>query len=273
MALPVPTIDHVIVNALDRLDEVADLYRRLGFTLTPRGHHTLGSSNHLAVLGTDYIELLGVEPGVGNRTDVLEWPPGLNGLVFKTFDSDGLYAGLHAAGLPALPPQAFSRPVDTPTGPRDASFRTVRLERDAVPAGRIFFCHHLTPELVWDDAMRRHANGAIGIKRFVIAANDPTVMLGLFGRLFGDCAAHDTLAAGLAYVEVVKPSVLHQEFGTACADADGRQSYMAVLVLRTASLDRTAEALHAGGIASTRAHNAITVAAAQAGGVTLVFAP
>jgi Glyoxalase-like domain len=43
--LPVPTLDHVVVNTQDRLDEAAETYRRLGFTLTPRGYHTLGSMN------------------------------------------------------------------------------------------------------------------------------------------------------------------------------------------------------------------------------------
>jgi len=30
-----------------------------GFTMTPRGTHTLGSINHLAIFGTEYLELLG----------------------------------------------------------------------------------------------------------------------------------------------------------------------------------------------------------------------
>ena len=63
MTLPVPTIDHVVINARDELDAAADLYARLGFTITPRGHHTLGSSNNLAIFGTDYLALVGVLPG------------------------------------------------------------------------------------------------------------------------------------------------------------------------------------------------------------------
>jgi catechol 2,3-dioxygenase-like lactoylglutathione lyase family enzyme len=39
MTHPVPTIDHVVVNVRDRIDEAAETYRRLGFTLTPRGYH------------------------------------------------------------------------------------------------------------------------------------------------------------------------------------------------------------------------------------------
>ena len=61
--LPMPTLDHVVVNVRDRIDEALDTYQRLGFTMTPRGYHTLGSMNHLAILGTEYLELIAAPPG------------------------------------------------------------------------------------------------------------------------------------------------------------------------------------------------------------------
>ena len=42
MTLPVATLDHVVINARDDLDHAADIYRRLGFTLTQRMVATLG---------------------------------------------------------------------------------------------------------------------------------------------------------------------------------------------------------------------------------------
>lgn len=276
MAKPIPAIDHVVINARDRLEEAAATFHRLGFSLTPRGHHTLGSINNLAIFGTDYLELLGVPPGVDGRTDVLDWPAGLNGLVFKTFDSDGTFAALGAADVPALPPQAFSRPVEMPGGTRDAAFRTVRLERGAVPAGRMFFCHHLTPELVWHDAWRRHPNGALGIGRAVVCAAEPAALGGLFARMFGDEHVRQTadgcrLSAGLASIDVMTPAALDAEFGDGAPEAAGRDQFMAALTLRTLSLDRTARALRDGRIAATQGKDGITVAAAAACGVTLAF--
>ena len=273
---PMPTIDHVVINARDRLDEAAATYQRLGFALTPRGHHTLGSSNNLAMLGTDYIELLGVMPGVGSRTDVLDWPAGLNGLVFKTFDSDATFAALQNAGMPVLPPQEFSRPVEMPGGARDAAFRTVRLERDAVPAGRVFFCHHLTPELVWHDAWRRHPNGALGILCAVVCAADPAALGSLFARMFGADAVRPTadgctLSAALARIDVVTPAALEAEFGAAAPAAEGRDQFMAALTLRTLSLDLVARALRNGGITAVQDSQSITVPAGAACGVTLLF--
>lgn len=271
MTLPVAVLDHVVVNARDSLDELAETYRRLGFTLTPRGRHTLGSSNHLAVFGTDYLELVGVEPGPDNRTDVLDWPPGLNGIVFKTYDAEAVYGTLQANGVPVLPVQALSRPVQTPSGPQDAAFRTVRITRDAAPSGRLYFCQHLTPGLVWDDAVMRHPNGAVGVKRAVIAAANPVGLLTLFSQMFGSCTADGKLTAGHSHIDVVTPGLLHTEFGDCMPNADGRQQFMAALMIRTASLEHTAAALLAGGIASKRHGNTITVAARDAGGVTVVF--
>ena len=269
MTLPIPLIDHVVVNVRDGLDAAADLWTRLGFQLTPRGHHTLGSSNNLAILGTDYIELLGVLPGA-DRSDVLEWPAGLNGLVFKTTDSDETYATLSEAGVPILPPQAFSRPVDMGDGhSKDASFRTVRLERDAAPAGRMFFCHHLTPNLVWHDPWRRHPNGATGIHAFLIAAADPAAYAALFALMFGDPAVRATptgciLTAGLATIVVDTPEAL------AVADLGDRPSMMAGLVIRTASLTRARAALQSGGIEAP-ATGPVSIPATVAGGLTLTF--
>src|ERR1700761_5099947 len=109
--LPVPTLDHVVVNARDQIDQAADTYRRLGFTLTPRGYHTLGSINHLATFGTDYLELIAAPAGETRRQEILEAPAGLNGLVFGTEDSAATYAALKEVGVPIEPPQEFSRPV------------------------------------------------------------------------------------------------------------------------------------------------------------------
>ncbi len=172
---PMPTLDHVVVNVRDRIEEGLDTYQRLGFTMTPRGYHTLGSMNHLAILGTEYLELIAARPGETRRAEILASPFGLNGLVFGTDDSTAVYSALHGAGVPVEPPLEFSRPVELPDGSaRDATFRTVRLTPGLVPAGRIYFCHHFSRDLVWRDEWRHHANGAVGVTRAVIAARDPS---------------------------------------------------------------------------------------------------
>ena len=276
MTLPIPVIDHIVVNAREALDSVADIYARLGFTLTPRGHHTLGSSNNLAIFGTDYLELVGVLPGRGERTEVLDWPAGLNGLVFRSYGANATHDALCAAGVPVLPVQAFSRPVEMPDGVQDASFRTVRLTRDAAPPGRVYFCEHLTPGLVWHEGWQRHANGVLGVARIVIAAADPPAMGMLFARMFGDDAVRRsgqavTLLAGLARVDVVTPAAMRAEFGDAAPDGGGRQDFMAAMTLRTASADRAAAALAVGGIPHARGPGRVTVPGHALGSLALVF--
>ena len=80
-------LDHVVINVQTRLDAGAAAYRNLGFSLTERGHHTLGTSNHLALFQQDYLELLGVEAGRPNPAwDIVANAVGIQGLAFKTPD-------------------------------------------------------------------------------------------------------------------------------------------------------------------------------------------
>ena len=84
-------------------------------------------------------------------------------------------------------------------------------------------------------------------------------------------AAEGVLSAGLSRVEVVTPAALGARYGRAAPDGGGRRQFMAALHLRTLSLGRVDTALAAGGVAHARADGAVTVAADDAGGVTLVF--
>jgi hypothetical protein len=275
--LPVPTLDHVVVNVRDRIDSGLETYNRLGFTMTPRGYHTLGSMNHLAILGNEYLELIAAAPGETRRAEILTAPFGLNGLVFGTDNSAAVYAALHQAGVPVEPPLEFSRPVELTDGSKDATFRTVRITPGTVAAGRIYFCHHFTRDLVWRDEWRHHANGAIAVARAVVAARDPSVLGALFARMFGEDAIRRSgsgcsLAVGLSRFDVITKDALAGEFGDAAPAADGRDEYMAALTIRTRSLERAATALAAGQIRGVRREaDRIVVPATEAFGVTLEF--
>lgn len=271
---PVPVIDHVVVNVRGRMAEAADLYARLGFALTPLGRHTLGSINHLAMFGPDYLELLGLPEGMADRMDVLAWPEGLTGIAFATEDADAVHAALAEAGAPVQPPLPFSRPVALPQGTRDAAFRVVRIDHAACPAGRLFFCQHLTRGLVWRDAWRRHPNGVLGIAGVVIAAAQPERLGSLFRTLFGAEAvvpvpAGLRLLAGLAAIDVVAPAEVARRYGAAAPALEGREAVMAALVLRVAGLERTAAALRVDGV--TASAERVLVSASAAMGVALEF--
>jgi hypothetical protein len=274
MTYPVPTIDHVVVNARDRLDEACAAYTRLGFTLTPRGYHTLGSANNLAIFGTDYLELIGIMSPDAARRDIMQDPHGLNGLVFGTEDSAAVYASLVASGVPATPPNEFSRPVELPGGTRDAVFRTVHIQPPQGRPGRLYFCHHFTRDLVWRDEWRHHANGAVGVDRAVIASADPALLGDLFSRMFGPGAVRTvpgglSLVVGLQRFDVLDHAAVAAVLGDAASDAAGRAHYMAALTLRTLSLDQAAAAL--AGLPVLRAAGRILVPASEAMGCPIEF--
>ena len=254
MTLPAATLDHVVINARDELDRAADIYRRLGFTLTERGYHSLGSTNHLAMFGTDYLELIAVSKGAtSGRLDLLNYPFGLNGLVFGSEDSAVTYAALHKAGLPFDPPVEFTRPVKYTGGQGDARFRTVRMKAGVVPYGRIYYCHHFTRDLVWRDEWRHHANGAVAVVRAIIVEPDPAKGAKLYADMFGaetvrDIKGGKTVVIGNSRFDIVTEAELKAQFGDAVPDAEGRSAYMAGLTFRTVSLAQAAQVLQAGKI-------------------------
>jgi len=146
MSRPRPAFDHLVINARDRLDDAEACYRGLGFTLTPRGYHTLGSINHCAVFGHDYLELVGIGTHAKEvRGELMRFPEGLNGIVFATDDAVSLYMTLAEAGAPVELPVVFSRPVNLGARTADARFRVVRVKAEAAPYGRVYFCQHFTP--------------------------------------------------------------------------------------------------------------------------------
>ena len=169
----VAPLDHVVVNVLRGMAAAAETFAALGFMLTPLGRHSLGSINHLMMTPGAYLELVGVPDEGKQRQEVLDSPFGLNGLVLKSADAEATFARLTACGLPALAPTSFSRPVVVDGVAQDARFRTVRLAAAAFPAGRVYHCEHLTPELVWRPEWLAHANGFVTIDELVIASPKP----------------------------------------------------------------------------------------------------
>lgn len=169
-------LDHIVINTRFEMDRAETIFSSLGFTLTPRGFHTLGSHNHLMMFATDFLELIGIAEADGHmRLELVEGNLGLNGLVFKSDDVDKTYARLESLGMAGDAPKSFSRPVilsDSST--RDACFRTVTARADSFPAGRLYFCEHQTPDLIWRPEWQSHANGVTHFSELVVVTGQPT---------------------------------------------------------------------------------------------------
>jgi hypothetical protein len=276
MDFPPAVLDHVVVDVGEAIDEATGIYRGLGFQMTPIGRHSLGTVNRLAMFQSNYLELLGYERGVANlRADVAGFPAGLNGLVFATEDSAAVYAAMTANGVPIQEPVEFFRPVELPGGKQeDARFRTVRLPRGTIPAGRVYFCHHLTRNLVWRDEWLSHANGAAAVAGVIIAAENPETTAAVLEKMFGPTALSRSaggaaLAMTNARLDIMTPDGLAQRYGNSAPDPSGRTDYMAALILKAVSRAKAAQVLR--GSATVVDGDRIIVPADRACNVTLEF--
>jgi hypothetical protein len=276
--IPSPRFDHVVVYVDDQLDASAETYARLGFQLTERGHHTLGSSNHLAIFGTDYLELLGYEPARVTENSVLwNMPKGLGGLVFKPGPDAGFRDAIVARGVPAEESREFSRPVEVDGTAKDVRFRVTHLAPEVAFGGRVFFCHHFTPELVWRPEWQQHPNGVTGIAEFIVASADPERAAAPYRKLYGD-AAFNTVGGGVVLqadrgrLLILTADAARAELGSALPPMpqDGRDA-MVGLVLRTTSRERARAALSAGGVPAQEFQGRLLVPAAEAFGLALGF--
>ncbi len=274
-----PILDHVVVNVMDGLDAAFRAYEQLGFQLTPRGYHSLGSINHLAVFETDYLELLGYEAGKqGNRAELWRHPPGLTGLVFKGDQLDARHADLKARGVYVDPPNEFTRPVALPDGSRDAHFRVMRTAPEDVQNGRTFFCHHFTPELVWRPAWQAHPNRVTAIAEFVIATQDPARTSAIYERMFGPSLLRPVtggvaFSAGVPRVSILTPDAIAARFGLVPALGPEGSDHMVALVFKTAAPEVTRTVLADNGVPFAPYADGIVVAAADAAGVIAAFVP
>jgi len=270
-------IDHVVILTRD-LDRAQETYARLGLSLTPRGHHTLGSQNHCIMFGRDYIELLAVptpNPAQLAFSEFLSRGEGLAAVAFGTANADAAYAELGADGITAGAPLDFSRPVHLPEGVRDAAFRIVHLPEDLTPGCHAFLCQHFTRDLVWRREYQSHALGATGLAALAIVAEDPVVAAGRYAKLLDrrpqPIAEGQLVDTGSVPIALTARGKLGRRLEGVELPPRPRP-LAAALFIRVADRARAAAALRRGGFEPRALRDgAFAVNAEQAHGVTLVF--
>ena len=191
--------------AVRDLDAAAERWRRLGFTVSPRGTHSphLGSGNYTIVFAIDYIELLGIlaeTPHNAATRAFLAQREGLERVAFTALDSAAGVAELQARGIAATGPVSFGRPVDLPDGGKtEAKFCVMHWPVDEKPGGlRIFACQHLTREAVWIKSLQTHANTARRLMEVEMLTLDPKAAGAQMTRLIDQPA--EALADGAVRV-------------------------------------------------------------------------
>ncbi len=269
-------LDHAVIGVLDQLDSAAAVFRKLGFKLTPRGYHTLGSINHLAVFGENYLELLGFPPGDDKkRSDLWSYPVGLNGLAFRTTDAATLRGELAAAGKPVTDWKDFSRPVDVDGVQKPASFRTFQLGQDAISNGRFFFCQHNTPELVWRPVDQDHPNSVLDISDVFIVSRAPQPITELFDGFPTAAPRIDkdgvVIKAGGVTIHIISEDKAVARFGSTIPQSFEGNERKIALGLKVRSLKAAADALALGGFSPLAFEGGLLVNADAANGVALWF--
>lgn len=250
--------DHFVILVRD-IDRSAVLFQELGFRLTERGHHTLGTCNNTIILEGNYFELLGIEkPGPRNASFAkwLERYEGPSAIALQTSSSDGVHHELAALGVTTAAPEDFSRPVQLAGGTFDARFRNTRFPHGTPPGElTLFSCQHLTKDLVWRPEWQDHPNGARRILSATLVHPAPDRLAPKYERLFGAGAMSAdgngfTLRLGSTPVRFDTPGAFDHRFPGIARPVDAPEPWFAGATIAVRSLERTRRLLAERGIAT-----------------------
>jgi Glyoxalase-like domain len=274
-------IDHAVVVVKD-LDKATENWKRLGFTVSPRGTHSakMGSGNATIMLDPDYIELLGVlvetEHNAPTRAFLATRGEGIERIAFTALDSAAGADEIRARGYEPVGPTDFERPVTMPDGSLSAArFRIFQWPIAEAPGGlRIFACQHKTRETVWIPELMTHANGAKCLKQVLVvspgAAKDAAHLARMIDRdARAEADGAVTVASGsdrADFVFLTKDQLGARYPEVALVGLPERGG--AGLVLATSDLAAAEKAI---GSASVRSGATVCVAPSAANGALLVF--
>jgi hypothetical protein len=274
-------IDHAVV-VVRNLDQAAENWKRLGFTVSPRGTHSakMGSGNTTIMLDPDYIELLGVlvetEHNTPTRAFLAQRGEGIERIAFTAVDSAAGAEEIRARGYEAVGPTDFERPVTMPDGSRSAAkFRIFQWPIAEAPGAlRIFACQHKTRETVWIPELMNHANGARRLKQILVVSPEAEKDAAHLARMIDRdvCAESDGAAAVPSgsdradFIFLTKGQLGRRYPQVALAGLPERGG--AGLVIATSDLAAAEKAL---GSAGVRSDGAVCVAPAAANGALLAF--
>jgi hypothetical protein len=255
-------------------------WRRLGFTLSPRGTHSahMGTGNYTIMLDPDYIELLGVLAPTEHNAPArafLESREGIERVAYTAIDSAAGAEEIRARGFIPIGPTDFERPVTMPDGALSAAkFRTFQWPVKEAPAGmRIFACQHKTRETVWIAELMQHANGAKRLKQVLLVAPDPAREAAHLSRLT-DCQAHKQADGAIAvpsggnradFVFMTLQQLSARYPGVPLAGVPERGAAGLVIAADLAKAEKVL------GAAAVRSSNSISVPPASANGTLLAF--
>lgn len=283
MTHPVKGVDHVFI-LVNELDKSAEHYRRLGFTLSPRGLHSKekGTGNYTIMFPDDYFELLGIvneTPGnLHQRRRLDDQGEGLHAIACRIDNAQEAKAELAALGIQTGDVGAFQRPVQLPKGGESiAAFETVSFNDEEVPQGMVFMCQHKTRETVWLPELLEHENGATGLSAIGLISTDPQAAAHGFARLYSESKVTADTPLRVRTGENSADILVYNREQAECIY--GKEAVSKVpngafsnLIIKVGDLIKARAVLEANGIAYKAQKNSIVIDPDYANGVILEFA-
>ena len=275
-------LDHFVLGVPD-LDAAGALFSALGFTVGARNRHPWGTENRIIQFADEtFFELITVGdafaiPAHGPRLfsfgafvrDALMRKTGLSMLVLKSADARADAAEFARLGIGDFEPFDFARKGKRADGSEvEVAFSLAFAADKAAPDCAFFVCQQRFPQNFWSSAMQSHANGAGGIARVTLVAENPSDHHIFLSAFVGERAMRSTsfgieIEAGRGVIEIVSPEGYAFRYGEkAPATSDATFAALEIRVDSLAGVAATAKTAgialqpHAGGL-SWPAHDGL----------------
>ncbi|MFD2238989.1 VOC family protein [Aureimonas populi] len=246
-------LDHCVL-AVPSLEEARGWFEALGFVVAPDAQHPFGTENACVFLADgSYIEPLAVghretceaEARAGNAFITRDQAhrfrigtPSFSCVAFASPDADADRDDMREAGFGGGESLAFERRFRTPDGQDGLVGFKLAFARDLrAPDVAFFTCQPTHVHKPDRSALTRHANGALGTARLVMAEPNPTDFQYYLQHLTGDREIEAdsfgmTLRMGRSILEVATPEALAIRYGAARDERRGLSFEGIVLAVR-----------------------------------------
>jgi Glyoxalase-like domain len=169
-------------------------------------------------------------------------------IAFGTAAAEADHERLKKGGFSPLEPVALQREIGTGAGRETARFTVVRVSPATMEEGRIQFCRHHTPELLWQERWLHHANRATALAGVILRVADAQEAAQRYARYTGLMPQVSgsvwRITTECGYLIFVDRYTLHRRLGVVPPTIP----WIAGYVLKTADINASGEFLRRSGI-------------------------
>lgn len=278
-------LDHVGWFVAD-LDGAKAQLERLGFQVSFENVHMnmgadgvqrpSGTINRLSILGLGYLEFLGARgetPLADQHRAQLGRYEGLHLMAFNSADVPAEALRLAAEGFTPLESVDMRRPVQLPNGDHDGHFSVLRVPPGVMAEGRVQWCGHHSPDLVWHESQTTHPNGISALTCALWVVDNVDEALGRYSRFLRKPAKR--LGVGAGCVPLERGMLIFAEPNRAADFAPGlaipTTPFGGAVFLRADQLDASRACLNSNAIPFEDMEGSVLIRPAHGLGSTLIL--